>query len=175
MAEATTAELANTANNLSLTVETIQQQLALLLQTPYNETAGRLKAADRAKFQVMLAYTLNSLFWVYLKMQGDAVEAHPVKKELDRIRVYINKIQEIENPPQPTMTIDKDAAARFIKHHLPKSDQPTEQDDDVNHSTQSDHSDTVADSRKKSKVAGQSSNNESSKSQRKRKSSRLIQ
>ncbi|RKP27618.1 hypothetical protein SYNPS1DRAFT_10146, partial [Syncephalis pseudoplumigaleata] len=51
------------AGDLTSTVETIQQQLAVLLQTPYSEVAGRLKASDRAKFQVMLAYTLSSLFW----------------------------------------------------------------------------------------------------------------
>ena len=63
MAEATTAELVNATNQLSLTVEAIQQRVAPLLQTPYNEVAGRLNATDRAKFQVTLAYTLNSLFW----------------------------------------------------------------------------------------------------------------
>ncbi|KAI8055809.1 hypothetical protein BDF22DRAFT_672318 [Syncephalis plumigaleata] len=120
MSDATTAPLVKTANDLSATVESIQQQLAALLQTPYNEVSGRLQASDRAKFQVMLAYTLNSLFWVYLKMQGDAPEKHSVKRELDRIRSYIVKIQETENPPKPTMTIDKEAAARFIKHNLPQ-------------------------------------------------------
>jgi hypothetical protein len=70
MSEATTAPIVKTANDLSVTIETIQHRLAVLLQTPYNEVSGRLKASDRAKFQIMLAYTLNSLFWgIYYTIQ----------------------------------------------------------------------------------------------------------
>ncbi|RKP07215.1 Sas10/Utp3/C1D family-domain-containing protein [Thamnocephalis sphaerospora] len=120
MADATTAQLVAAVENLSSTVGTIKAQLAPLLSSTYAETVSKLAPAERAKFQVLLAYSANALFWAYLKTQGVSPNEHPVKLELQRVREYINKIKETENPAKPTMTVDKEAAARFIKHHLPK-------------------------------------------------------
>lgn len=43
-------------------------------------------------------------------------------RELTRVRQYFEKIKALEKPQEkPTMTIDKEAAARFIKHGLDKT------------------------------------------------------
>lgn len=46
---------------------------------------------------------------------------HPVFRELTRVRQYFEKIKVLETEPEPEqrlMTLDKEAAGRFIKHGL---------------------------------------------------------
>lgn len=86
----------------------------------------KLDPLEQAKLDLVSAYTLNSLFWVYLITQGVNPKEHPVKQELDRIRTYMNKVKEAaEKKKGPTAKLDKAAASRFIKSALwePKSDE----------------------------------------------------
>lgn len=47
------------------------------------------------------------------------VKQHLVSRELARVRQYFEKIKALETEPeQRTMTLDKQAAGRFIKHGL---------------------------------------------------------
>lgn len=44
---------------------------------------------------------------------------HPVFRELTRVKQYFEKIKGLENGPEErNMTLDKQAAGRFIKHGL---------------------------------------------------------
>lgn len=44
---------------------------------------------------------------------------HPVFRELTRVKQYFEKIKALETEPEErTMTLDKAAAGRFIKHGL---------------------------------------------------------
>lgn len=58
----------------------------------------------------------------YLRLRGVDGKQHPVFTELTRLKHYMGKIEEAEKPPeQRTMTLDKAAAGRFIKHGLVSS------------------------------------------------------
>ena len=64
-----------------------------------------------------LAFT--DFFIAYLRLHGVDVKQHPVFRELARVKQYVAKIQALETEPeQRTMTLDKQAAGRFIKHGL---------------------------------------------------------
>ncbi|KAK9767712.1 hypothetical protein K7432_002278 [Basidiobolus ranarum] len=117
-----TITLGDAMNQLEASLSKIQAHLEPLLSSPLNETIGKLPVMDRCKLEVMVAYAINTLFWIYLKTQGVPPSDHPVMKELERIRGYIQKIKETEGTHKPTMSVDKEAAARFIKNALADSE-----------------------------------------------------
>ena len=51
---------------------------------------------DSARMHLMVAYTVNSLFWMYLRTQGADVQNHPVRKELERVKKAMRKVKEAE-------------------------------------------------------------------------------
>lgn len=60
-----------------------------------------------------------SFFPAYLRLHGVNAKDHPVFKELTRVKQYFEKIKALETGPEKrTMTLDKEAAGRFIKHGL---------------------------------------------------------
>ncbi|KAK2824563.1 hypothetical protein Q5P01_021738 [Channa striata] len=65
----------------------------------------------------MSAYTLNSLFWMYLVTQGVNPREHGIKQELERIRTYMNKVKEITDKKKAAR-LDKGAATRFLRSAL---------------------------------------------------------
>ncbi|KAI9360036.1 hypothetical protein DFJ73DRAFT_816434 [Zopfochytrium polystomum] len=72
---------------------------------------------DSARLCVSLAYTINALFFTYLRTEG-RIKGHPVRKELARIKTYMDKVATAAGLNKPTMRIDQAAAKRFIKHSL---------------------------------------------------------
>uniref|UniRef100_A0A452TKB1 Nuclear nucleic acid-binding protein C1D n=1 Tax=Ursus maritimus TaxID=29073 RepID=A0A452TKB1_URSMA len=60
-----------------------------------NELLQKFHFFEQAKVDLVSAYTLNSMLWVYLATQGVNPQEHPVKQELERIRVYMNRGKEI--------------------------------------------------------------------------------
>lgn len=50
---------------------------------------------NERKVDLVSTYTLHSVFWVYLATQGINPKEHPVKQELERIGVYMNRVKDI--------------------------------------------------------------------------------
>ena len=83
---------------------------------------------NAAELDLTLAYTLNSLFWIYLRTQGVAPKDHAVSAELDRIKNYMVRLKqakETKGAPggqgqgsDPQVTLNQDAANRFISAAL---------------------------------------------------------
>lgn len=88
---------------LKARIEVVNRHLEPLLSAPLSETYGKLPVNEKAKLQVLLSYTINSLFYsmyidhrilyhlsltpywiVYLKTQGVFPQEHPVATELVR-------------------------------------------------------------------------------------------
>ncbi|KAJ6032313.1 hypothetical protein N7540_003045 [Penicillium herquei] len=82
-----------------------------------------LPVMDKAKLHVLVTYTLESLIFSYLRLHGVDAKNHPVFQELTRVKQYFEKIKSLEAEPEKrSMTLDKDAASRFIKHGLAGND-----------------------------------------------------
>lgn len=77
----------------------------------------QLDPLDQAKLDLMSAYTLNSLFWMYLVTQGVNPREHGIKQELERIRTYMNRVKEITDKKKAAR-LDKGAASRFVRNAL---------------------------------------------------------
>eukprot|EP01137_Pigoraptor_chileana_P012407 Opistho-2@64784 len=101
-------------------VSTLESNLKPLLEAPLHEMRSKLEdPVDRAKFELTLAYAMNSLFWMYLNTQGVSPADHPVKQELERIRGYMKKVKDLsETKKFSNSRVNKDAASRFVRSAL---------------------------------------------------------
>ncbi|XP_028983577.1 nuclear nucleic acid-binding protein C1D [Betta splendens] len=95
----------------------IKTMMEKLMSMPRNDLLQKLDPLDQAKLDLMSAYTLNSLFWMYLVTQGVNPREHGIKQELERIRTYMNRVKEITDKKKAAR-LDKGAAARFVRNAL---------------------------------------------------------
>ncbi|TKC36229.1 hypothetical protein EI555_005157, partial [Monodon monoceros] len=95
----------------------VDEMLKTMMSVSRNELLQKLDPLEQAKVDLVSAYTLNSMFWVYLATQGVNPKEHPVKQELERIRVYMNRVKEITDKKKAGK-LDRAAASRFVKNAL---------------------------------------------------------
>ncbi|XP_029925711.1 nuclear nucleic acid-binding protein C1D isoform X1 [Myripristis murdjan] len=97
-------------------VSSVKTMLQTLMSISRNDLE-KLDPLEQAKLDLMSAYTLNSLFWMYLVTQGVNPREHGIKQELERIRTYMNRVKEITDKKKAAR-LDKGAAARFVRNAL---------------------------------------------------------
>ncbi|KAI9927981.1 hypothetical protein AWENTII_012356 [Aspergillus wentii] len=104
-------------------VDDLEEALQPILERQVSETSKKLPVLDKAKLHVLVTYALESLIFSYLRLHGVNAKEHPVFRELTRVKQYFEKIKALETEPEKrTMTLDKQAAGRFIKHGLAGND-----------------------------------------------------
>ncbi|KAB8258169.1 Sas10/Utp3/C1D family-domain-containing protein [Aspergillus pseudonomiae] len=104
-------------------VDDLEEALGPVLNSAITDTSKKLPVLDKAKFHVLITYALESLIFSYLRLHGVNAKEHPVFRELTRVKQYFEKIKALEaEPEQRTLTLDKQAASRFIKHGLAGND-----------------------------------------------------
>lgn len=99
----------------------------------------QLTLKEKTDYDLFMAYTLNTLYWIYLRTKGIDPNANEVKNQLNRVKDYMIKAKQVRfcrlskqilhlltelkayerNTIRPT--IKKDVAARFIKHGINRS------------------------------------------------------
>eukprot|EP00299_Pterocystis_sp_00344_P009329 c3895_g1_i1.p1 GENE.c3895_g1_i1~~c3895_g1_i1.p1 ORF type:complete len:192 (+),score=26.92 c3895_g1_i1:31-576(+) len=104
-------------SQLESNLSELESTLNELLESNFEEV--RNDQAVVARLNVALAFALNSCFFMLLKTQGVSPKEHPVKKELDRIKTYISKLNDLDTPkPTPTTKVNVEAAGRVLAHSL---------------------------------------------------------
>ncbi|XP_051935425.1 nuclear nucleic acid-binding protein C1D [Hippocampus zosterae] len=98
-------------------VLSVKNMLDTLMSMPRNELEQKLDPLDQAKLDLMSAYTLNSLFWMYLVTQGINPREHGIKQELERIRTHMSRVKAIADKKKAAR-LDKGAAERFMRNAL---------------------------------------------------------
>ncbi|KYK59834.1 Sas10/Utp3/C1D family protein [Drechmeria coniospora] len=91
------------------------------LLTGLEERASQLPLLDKAKFFSLTAYSIESLLFSALKLQGVDAQNHAVFTELKRVQQYFAKIKAIEEPEptaQRTTSVNREGAARVLKAGL---------------------------------------------------------
>ncbi|KAI5867432.1 Sas10/Utp3/C1D family-domain-containing protein [Durotheca rogersii] len=87
-----------------------------------SDVASKLPLLDKAKLYVLVTYSIESILFSSLRLNGVNPKEHPVFRELTRVRQYFEKIKDVENPPpkpeKPEKTLNKEAAIRFIRSDL---------------------------------------------------------
>ncbi|KAK3310760.1 Sas10/Utp3/C1D family-domain-containing protein [Chaetomium strumarium] len=83
------------------------------------DISSKLPLLDKAKLYVLATYTIESLLFSALRLNGVDTRNHAVFTELTRVKQYTEKIQKLENPPAPRENmVNTEAAARLLKSDL---------------------------------------------------------
>lgn len=77
---------------------------------------ANLSMEEKVKYDLFLSYSLTSLYWVYLRTQGEEPAGH-IKSELDRVKKYMDRSKQIHDR-KSMPKLDQGAAKRFVKSGL---------------------------------------------------------
>ncbi|PWY79436.1 hypothetical protein BO94DRAFT_626341 [Aspergillus sclerotioniger CBS 115572] len=117
------ADLLPLLEQLDDNIDDLEEALKPILESSVVATSKKLPVLDKAKFHVLVTYALESLIFSYLRLHGVNAKEHAVFRELTRVKQYFAKITALETEPEKrTLTLDKQAASRFIKHGLAGND-----------------------------------------------------
>lgn len=112
---ATDSDFVSKCDNLKEDLIGVQQVLDQLL--PLKQQYDKLTLAARIELDLLLAFTLNSLHWVNLRIQGIDPTKHPIKGELQRIKAMMLKWQQVKDK-EKRPTVNLPVAKRFVKGGL---------------------------------------------------------
>ncbi|XP_014037509.2 nuclear nucleic acid-binding protein C1D [Salmo salar] len=110
-------EIVEQLTGFESSVGAVNNMVQTVISMPRNELVQRLDPLEQAKLDLMSAYSLNSLFWMYLVTQGINPKEHGIKQELERIRMYMNRVKEITDR-RKAARLNKAAASRFLRNAL---------------------------------------------------------
>ncbi|KAK6997758.1 DNA-binding protein c1d [Biomphalaria glabrata] len=88
-----------------------------ILSVNRNTLTETLEPLDAAKTDLVAAYAINSLFWMYMNVCGINPKEHAVRQELGRIQSYMQRVKEIEDKKKAPK-LDKASTKRFVKSAL---------------------------------------------------------
>eukprot|EP01104_Vermistella_antarctica_P011142 TRINITY_DN3080_c0_g1_i1.p1 TRINITY_DN3080_c0_g1~~TRINITY_DN3080_c0_g1_i1.p1 ORF type:complete len:156 (+),score=45.90 TRINITY_DN3080_c0_g1_i1:35-502(+) len=109
------ADVEASLSSLERCVDEMEAMAAPFVEEDDAERREQLKPFEQAKLNILLSYSISSLFYAYLKTLGVPPQQHAVKKELDRVRAYMKKLKDHTTPAAPrTSRMDVGAAKRFI-------------------------------------------------------------
>ena len=108
-------DFVNNCESLKENLMEVQQVLDQLL--PLKEQYDKMTLPAQIELDLFLAFTLNSLHWIHLRIQGVDPTKHPIKDELQRIKTVMLKWQEVKDREKRPV-VDVEAAKRFIKSGL---------------------------------------------------------
>jgi len=106
-------------SSLSLSLSNMQSHVASFLRCPLDDVTSALTGVEYAKLNAILSYVLNALFYVNLKILGVSPVDHPVRGELERVKLYIQKVKELaQKEEKPNLRLNVEAAQRFLSSAL---------------------------------------------------------
>ncbi|KAI0967768.1 hypothetical protein F4678DRAFT_444564 [Xylaria arbuscula] len=112
------ADILPSIERLDDAVDDLEEALQPLIDN-VTDVASRLPLLDKAKFYVLMTYSIESMLFSALRLNGVDAKEHPIFKELTRVRQYFDKIKNVEFPAEkPQQSINKEAAIRFIRADL---------------------------------------------------------
>ncbi|KAJ1728622.1 hypothetical protein LPJ61_003937 [Coemansia biformis] len=106
------------AEQLAAAVDQVHAALGPVLSQPLSDILPKLSPLQRCELEALVAYSIHTLFWIYLKVNGVPPKEHPVMGELQRVQRYMEKINRAKRGGEPeprTMRVDAEAADRFIR------------------------------------------------------------
>ncbi|KAJ8928666.1 hypothetical protein NQ314_018760 [Rhamnusium bicolor] len=88
----------------------------------------KLSIKEKVDYDLFIAYTLNTLYWLYLRSRNEDPNKNDIKNQLNRIKDYMVKAKQAHERQMIRPKIDQQAASRFVKHGIQyktdKADQP---------------------------------------------------
>ncbi|KFB49035.1 hypothetical protein ZHAS_00017046 [Anopheles sinensis] len=112
---------------LSMAIEKIQKSLDVACQEYKNY--GNFTFEEKARYDALLAYSVNSLIWMYQKLTGATELADSIKHELGRVKVAMERTKEVHESVTERPRLDQQAAKRFIRAGLYDANKPEKSTD----------------------------------------------
>ncbi|CAG9856162.1 unnamed protein product [Phyllotreta striolata] len=78
----------------------------------------QLTLKEKVDYDLFVSYTLNTLFWLYLRVKNEDPNNNDVKNQLNRIKEYMLKAKQAHERQTIRPKVDKAVAGRFIKHGI---------------------------------------------------------
>lgn len=78
--------------SLHTSIENIENILTLLISSNIKE---ELSLKEKTDYDLFLAYTLNTLYWIYLRIRGIDPTTNEVKNQLNRVKEYMIKAKQV--------------------------------------------------------------------------------
>ncbi|TGZ41395.1 Isocitrate dehydrogenase [NAD] subunit, mitochondrial [Temnothorax longispinosus] len=78
----------------------------------------KLSKPDKIKYNLLLSYSLNSLFWMHLRAEGIDPSNHRIRSENERLKRAMVRAKQISDKNTLMPRINKDAAKRFISSKI---------------------------------------------------------
>lgn len=126
------ADIATAVANFADGVNDIEERVRRLQRTPWADLCRGLSPLESARLHLMVAYTINTIFYMYLKTQGIPANNHPVMEELERVKAYIRKVRNVSKEAEEKadtskrqISLNATAAQRFIAHALAAPERPS--------------------------------------------------
>lgn len=88
---------------------------------------SQLTPLESGKLDVSISFTLASLCYILMNIHGIDTQNHPIHDHLQRIKAFVAKVKQIENPtavkaneeqPKKKVKLDVGVAQRMIQHHI---------------------------------------------------------
>ncbi|XP_077491492.1 ribosomal RNA processing 47 isoform X2 [Amblyomma americanum] len=95
----------------------VREALSPLFSKNEQDVTEGLTPLDKARLDLTLLYSLNSLFWMYLCTVGEDPKQHAVRRELDRVKEYMVRAKQIADKAKAPK-LDAAAAQRFVRNSL---------------------------------------------------------
>ncbi|KAI8899263.1 hypothetical protein BC833DRAFT_564265 [Globomyces pollinis-pini] len=111
-------KMQNDCDKLEMDTIKVMELLSKLFDSPIETHLTKLTQLGKSNLLVTLAFAINTLSFVLLKINAVNPKNHPVKQELDRCKEYYEKISKMSNNDKRKLTVDQGAAKRFISHAL---------------------------------------------------------
>ncbi|ROT37671.1 exosome-associated family protein [Sodiomyces alkalinus F11] len=111
-------DLAPGLDQLGSNLDDLEETLQPLIDN-LADMSTELPLLDRAKLMTLTAYSIESLLFSAMRLQGVDAVNHEVMTELKRVKQYFAKIQKAEEPPsQRSTTVNTEATTRILKADL---------------------------------------------------------
>lgn len=117
-----TADIINakeSIENVFKDLKAVRMHLQCINDKNINETVYELNEEEAAKLQVSLAYTLTSLYYIYIHSCGkSAGNNNDIVDEINRVKSYVAKLNSLgDQTKKRKIGINQAAATRIVKHH----------------------------------------------------------
>ncbi len=107
---------------INTNLESVDVNLEPLFQfNNINEISEKLNILSSASLNVSIVYTLLSLYYSKLKLENRLVANHPILGELENIKKYFEKINNIKKrneASKPAILLNKEATTRLLSQAL---------------------------------------------------------
>lgn len=93
------------------------RQIEKSIQKAMEVKTDELTQEEKLNLDLFLTYSVNSLYFMYLRVNGDNLSTHPIKHELGRVKEAMERQKQIADKDL-RQKVDVEAAKRFVKSGL---------------------------------------------------------